>query len=114
MKRRVGGTRPDAKRILVPFLHFHGIASLGMMSTMVYSGSVYVNPFKHKALERSELFDVLKHANVDAAFFSPALIEDLASHPESARYLKPLNDIVYGGGKFPSLIESPFLSGISL
>ena len=92
--------RPGPQRILLPFLHFHGIASLAMMVSMVFGGGVYVNGFRHRILERGDLFNVLDNTKVDAAFFSPALIEDLAANPESPKYLKKISQILYGGGKF--------------
>ena len=70
-----------------------------MMTSMVFGQAIYVNGFRHRILEQSDLFDVLENARADIAAFSPALIEDLASHPESPKYLKSISDIHYGGGK---------------
>lgn len=96
------------QKILCPFLHFHGISSLAMMTSMVFGQAIYVNGFRHRILEQSDLFNVLANTKVDIAVFSPALIEDLASHPESPKYIKSISDIHYGGGKFfaPPAIDS--------
>ncbi len=87
------------KRILCPFLHFHGISSIAMMNAMVHGQTIYVNGFRHRILEQGDLFNVLDNARLDVGVFSPALIEDLASHPESLKYLKSMSEIHYGGGK---------------
>ena len=98
----------QGKRTLCPFLHFHGISSIAMMVSMVFGQAVYVNAFRHRLLEQSDLFNVLANTKVDNAAFSPALLEDLASHPESPKYLKSMSTIYYGGGKFfaPPAIDS--------
>ena len=99
-RRTFAVTHPPRQRILVPFLHFHGVASVAMTAAMLFGEGIYVNGFRHKILERHDLFNVLDNARVDTAFLSPALIEDLASHPESKKYLQSFQEFRYGGGKF--------------
>jgi acyl-CoA synthetase (AMP-forming)/AMP-acid ligase II len=108
MRRSFECTHAGPQRLLVPFFHFHTVASLGVMSSVVFSGAIYVNAFRHRALQPSDLFNVLEHANADIAFFSPSLIQDLASQPESPRYLKRLRTIIYGGGKLSCLFPPGF------
>lgn len=99
-RRDVSFCHPGPQRMLVPFLHFHGVASLGMMIAVVYGRAIYVNGFRHKILERSDLIPVLEHSNVDVAILSPAMVEDLVVHPEAPKYLSKMSRIFYGGGRF--------------
>lgn len=99
MRRNKSVTDVDGTRALCPFLHFHGVASVAMMTFVVFGGGIYVSGFRHKILERNDLLNVLAHANVKNAFMSPAMIDDLAVHPDAPKYLERLSMVQYAGGK---------------
>jgi acyl-coenzyme A synthetase/AMP-(fatty) acid ligase len=99
MERNNSLTHPTNTRILCPFLHFHGVSSMAMMSAVVFGSATYVSGFRHKILERGDLLKVLEHANIQTAFMSPAMIDDLAANPEASKYLERLAMVVYAGGR---------------
>jgi acyl-coenzyme A synthetase/AMP-(fatty) acid ligase len=92
-------THPPKSRILCPFLHFHGVSSVAMMSAVVFGNATYVSGFRHKILERGDLLKVLEYANIETAFMSPAMIDDLAVNPDAPKYLKRLGMVIYAGGR---------------
>lgn len=91
-------TGPDKPtRMLIPFLHFHCIANTVAMVGSVFHDLVYVPGFRHKMVATNDVFSILEHSNVETAFFSPAMVEDLARHPDVGKYISRLDKCLYGG-----------------
>ena len=67
-----------------------------MIST-VFGMSIYVPGFRHRSVSREHIFEIIEHAHPDDAFLSPAMLEDLAEHPDCERYVSRLSTLLYGG-----------------
>ena len=97
-KRRFTLTHPmSQRRILLPFMHFHGICSVVAMVSTIFGKSIYVPGFRNHIVSKEHIFDIIEHAHPDDAFLSPAMLEDLANHPDCARYVSRLRTLFYGG-----------------
>ena len=87
-------------RLLVPFLHFHGISSFVIPTAYVFAGTVYIPGFRNRLATKDDIFNILDNARVDDAFLSPAMIEDIVAAPDAEKYLSRLGTLYYGGGAF--------------
>lgn len=88
---------PGPSRYLVPFLHFHGICTKVMPVSCIFGGATWISGFRHRATTKDDICNVLTYANINDAFLSPAMVEDVVASPEAAKYLGKLRMLLYGG-----------------
>lgn len=88
---------PGPSRYLVPFLHFHGICTIIMPASCIFGGATWVSGFRRRLTTKDDICNVLTHANVNLAFISPAMVEDIVASPGAAEFLGKLRMLAYGG-----------------
>ena len=97
-QRRNICTHPgNGHRMLTPFMHFHGISSIVGLCGSAFGGGVFVPGLRNRLVTREDIFDIIEYSRSTDAFLSPAMLEDLANHPDCERYVSKLGTVLYGG-----------------
>ncbi|KPI44515.1 uncharacterized protein AB675_8542 [Cyphellophora attinorum] len=96
-QRRFANNPGPGTRFLLPFLPFHGICCIVFPPAFVFHGAVYVPGLRHRLTKPTDIFSILDHANITDAFLSPAIIEDIVSHPSAGTYLSKIRTLFFGG-----------------
>lgn len=53
--------------------------------------------FAHRAVRPEEICDILDHANVTQALFTPWMMDQIARHPNAQSYIEPFDSAMYCG-----------------
>ncbi|CAJ2500899.1 Uu.00g037520.m01.CDS01 [Anthostomella pinea] len=84
-------------RFLVPSAPFHALCSMGSLCSSVFGGAVFVPGLRHRAVEPSEICDVLTHCGATKAVLVPWMMEEVARRPDARDYIESLEVVCFGG-----------------
>lgn len=95
-------------RILIPFLPFHAIISTASLAGMIFGGFIWIPGFRHRMITTEDIVPILQNCKAEAAFFSPAMVEDLARRPDVGQHLSGLKNCLYGGAAITNIAGKVF------
>ena len=96
-RRRLTVTHPGPCRFFCPFQPFHAGCSVAIMCSTVLGGATLVPGFRHKAVTRDDLIDIMEHAHIESAMLPPGMLEHIAADPRAPEYLKRMSCIYIAG-----------------
>jgi hypothetical protein len=68
-----------------------------MPPAFIFHHVIYIPGLRHRLTRPTDIFAILDHANTTDAFLSPAIIEDIVSHPSAGTYLSRVRTLYFGG-----------------
>lgn len=71
-------------------------------SITVFGKAVLLPGFRDRGVDASEICQLLARANATKAFFAPWMMETVARRKDARKFIEPLDNVVFGGGKVGS------------